>query len=84
MSESLLRDGKRAKPTFRNGKIPIIFFIRNGTIEECIVWALEYVHMCHPSWKEIIIFKLDFKKAFDKVEHEYMLKVMKANGFPQK
>ena len=59
-------------------------FIRNRTIEECIAWALQYVHMCHQSRKEIIILKFDFEKAFDRVEHEYMLKVMKANGFPQK
>ena len=46
--------------------------------------GLQNMFMCHQSRKEIIILKLDFEKAFDKVEHEYMLKVMEANDFPQK
>lgn len=28
--------------------------------------------------------KLDFQKAFDKVEHEYMLQIMEHKGFPPK
>jgi hypothetical protein len=59
-------------------------FIRNRSIQDCLAWSFEYLHLCHKSKKELVILKLDFGKAFDKIELEVIIKMLEFKGFPLK
>ena len=56
-------------------------FIKTRTIQDCLVWAFEYLHICKTSKKKLIILKLDFEKAFDMIEHPAILQILRHKGF---
>jgi hypothetical protein len=59
-------------------------FIKRRSIQDCLAWAFEYLHLGHKSRKELLISKLDFEKTFDKVEHEVIIQVLRHKGFSDK
>ena len=42
------------------------------------------MYICHTSRREIVLLKLDFEKAFDKVEHHVILDMLHHKGFSDK
>jgi retron-type reverse transcriptase len=59
-------------------------FIKARSIQDCLAWAFEYISLCHKSRKEMVILKLDFEKAFDKLEHAAIMEVLRHKGFDDK
>jgi hypothetical protein len=59
-------------------------FIKGRTIQDCLTWAFQFVHIYHKSKIEIVILKLDFEKAFDMVEYEVVLSMLWHKGFSGK
>lgn len=59
-------------------------FIKIRTIQDCLAWSFEFLHTCNKSGELIILLKLDFEKAFDKIEYNAILKTLHARGFGPK
>jgi hypothetical protein len=55
--------------------------IKSRSIQDCLVWAFQFLHLCHQSKRGIAIFKLDFEKDFDIVEHSVILGMFRHKGF---
>jgi retron-type reverse transcriptase len=55
-------------------------FIKGRSIQDCLAWAFQFLHICHRSKREIAILKLDFEKAFDMVEHSVILDMFRHKG----
>lgn len=56
-------------------------FLKGRTIQDCLAWAFQFLHLCHHSKKGIVILKLDFEKSFNKIEHQSILEVLRNKGF---
>jgi hypothetical protein len=59
-------------------------FIRGRYILESVVVAHEIVHTIHKSKEPGVVIKLDYEKAYDKVNIEFLLEILKLRGFGEK
>jgi hypothetical protein len=59
-------------------------FIKGKTIQDRLAWVFQFLHICHKSKKEIVLVKLHFEKAFNKIEHKVILQVIQHMGFSNK
>ena len=59
-------------------------FIHGRTIQDCLAWTFQYIHQCQTSRRKIVLLKLDFAKAFDTIEHDSMINIMKHMGLNDK
>ncbi|CAM0870529.1 unnamed protein product [Alopecurus aequalis] len=56
-------------------------FLSGRRISENIIYAADLVRCCHLRKSPAIVFKIDFRKAFDSVNWDSLLVILKARGF---
>ena len=59
-------------------------FIKGRYILESVVTAHEVLHSFHSSKKQRLVLKLDYEKAFDKVNIEFLEELLRNRGFGEK
>ena len=56
-------------------------FVKDRFILDGVALAQEIIASCHFKYQDGILLKLDIEKAFDKVDWNFLLCVLKARGF---
>ena len=56
-------------------------FIRSRSIQDYLAWSFEYIHQCHHLRRRAIVLKLDFEKAYDKLNWDFLYECLKQRGF---
>jgi hypothetical protein len=59
-------------------------FIRGRFILESVVTAHEVIHEIHSKKEQGLVFKIDYEKAYDKVNLDFLYEVLSARGFSTK
>jgi hypothetical protein len=59
-------------------------FIRGRFILESVVTAHEVIHEIHVKKEQGLVFKIDYEKAYDKVNLDFLYEVLGARGFSAK
>lgn len=59
-------------------------FIKGRTIQDCLAWAFQFLHLCHQGKRQIVLLKLDFEKAIDKLENPVILDTLRHKSFSDK
>lgn len=59
-------------------------FVHGRQISENFVATRETLHHIAHTGKSAVFIKIDFKKAFDSLEWEFLIRVMRARGFPER
>ena len=61
-----------------------MLFIKGRYILESVVVAHEIVHSLHSNKKPGLILKLDYEKAYDRVDWDFLFEVLEKRGFCNK
>lgn len=59
-------------------------FLSGRTISENFLYAADVLHVCARTKAPMLVFKLDFSKAFDSVSGPTLLSILRVRGFSEK
>jgi hypothetical protein len=59
-------------------------FIRGRYILESVVVAHEIVHSIHQNKESCIVLKLDYEKAYDRVNLDFLIEILRSRGFGER